>query len=175
MRIYLLLLVFFLVSWCTSLQPRTQVSEEQKQVEKTQVKNEQTTEVALPNIQSSWSQVCVKDICFVVEIADDAAERAQGLMRRANMDIDKGMRFIFDEPTAHAAFWMKNTLIPLDMIWVNNDMQIIALVHNATPCKEMPCPSYDPWSWYARYVLEINAWLAQQYGLSTWDSVVFEE
>ena len=77
------------------------------------------------------------------------------------------MWFVFDEPAGHMAFWMKNTLIPLDMIWVDQDMRIVSLAHNVQPCKVQECPSYDPGATPARYVLEVNGGLARKYDFAT--------
>lgn len=121
------------------------------------------------------AHICIKEHCFQVEIADEGVERMNGLMRRESMDSDKGMRFVFDAPTAHLAFWMKNTLIPLDMIWVDNDMHIASLARDVPPCEKDPCPSYDPGALYARYVLEVNAGEIEKHGFATGDIVLFKE
>jgi uncharacterized membrane protein (UPF0127 family) len=108
--------------------------------------------------------VCYNGKCFAVEIADDYAERQRGLMFRESLDEDKGMLFIFEEPGIHR-FWMKNTLIPLDMVWIDDSGTVVYVSSNTPPCKADPCPSYGP-SVNARYVLEINAGLASEISLS---------
>src|SRR3989344_7880186 len=70
----------------------------------------------------SGSRVCFEEDCFFVEIADENAERMKGLMNRTSMDADRGMLFIWEEEEIYS-FWMKDTLIPLDMIWLNKDKE----------------------------------------------------
>ena len=75
-----------------------------------------------------------------VEIADDEAERAQGLMNRTALADNSGMLFIFDAPR-EAAFWMKNTLIPLDMIFIRADGTIDRIAENRPPQDDTPTTS----------------------------------
>ena len=88
-----------------------------------------------------------------VEIVDDAKERAQGLMFREFLDDKNGMLFVFDDEDYHS-FWMKNTLIPLDMIFISDKLEIVDIIY-AEPCDEDPCGSYKPME-IAKYVLEVN-------------------
>ena len=88
----------------------------------------------------------------------------QGLMFRESLDEKAGMLFVFPNDTVHG-FWMKNTLVPLDMIWIDKNLTIID-IQTAEPCKTETCPSYIP-SGDARYVLEINANQSEKYGFRT--------
>ena len=103
---------------------------------------------------STGNTVKINENVFKVEIADDAQSRALGLMFREHLDEDKGMLFIFDDE-AERNFWMKNTKMPLGMIFMDKDGIIINIV-TAEPCKGEPCPSYAS-EGKAKYVLEINA------------------
>lgn len=106
---------------------------------------------------------------FEVELARSPAERAQGLMYRQHMAQDRGMLFIFSENGA-SPFWMKNTLIPLDIIFVDAHKKIVNIVAMATPQTEtprMPTGNY-------RYVLEINGGLAEKAGIKPGDRLEFE-
>lgn len=97
---------------------------------------------------------------FVVELADDAAERAQGLMQRDRLDADRGMFFVY-ETSRRATFWMKDTLIPLDMIFAD-DRGVVTRVHaNAVPLDETPIDGGAG----VRFVLEINGGLAARLGI----------
>ena len=100
------------------------------------------------------SRVCFGENCFVVEVVDSAAERTTGLMNRESLADDRGMLFIFDSEALYP-FWMKNTLIPLDMIWLDADKKIVAIQENAVPCVADPCPIYNP-KVPALYVVELN-------------------
>jgi len=88
-----------------------------------------------------------------VEIADSPIERQQGLMYRESLCDDCGMLFIF-EMEANYSFWMKNTLIPLDMVFIDSEMNVVDVLH-AQPCITEKCPSYIPKS-ASLYVLETN-------------------
>lgn len=112
-------------------------------------------------------QVCIKDRCFLVEIAANQSQRGYGLMNREHLDPDKGMLFVYDEEGYHS-FWMKNTLIPLDIIWINSSQDIVYIERNAQPCTSDYCPIIDPWR-NASYVLEINGGLCDKYGINVGD------
>jgi hypothetical protein len=110
---------------------------------------------------------------FVVrtELATDDDSRAQGLMFRDQLRPGTGMLFFF--PTAgDYPFWMKNTLIPLDIIWLDEGRKIVAIHHDVPPCKTTECPSYPP-NAVARYVLEVAAGVAKQHGLKVGDVLQF--
>lgn len=106
---------------------------------------------------------------FLVEIAADDATRARGLMFRDQMDEDRGMFFLFrrEEPRS---FWMMNTLIPLDIIYLDRELRIVSIVENARPCRRAPCPAY-PSRGPAQFVLEVNAGQAAALGLAPGDRV----
>jgi len=87
------------------------------------------------------------------EIADDNNERIKGLMFREKLDENSGMLFVF-ENEKNQTFWMKNTLIPLDMIFIGKDSRIVDIKY-AVPCKEDPCALYKSLK-PAQFVLEVN-------------------
>jgi uncharacterized protein len=97
------------------------------------------------------------------ELAITQTQREQGLMFRRQLAANKGMLFVF--PASQAiAVWMKNTLIALDIVFLNEDGQIIDIAADVPPCRETPCPIYRSIG-KARYMLEISAGLARQYDL----------
>ena len=104
-----------------------------------------------------------------VELARTDAERARGLMNRASLPPDAGMLFLFPESDDHS-FWMKNTFIPLDMIFIDEGGGIVGLVEQATPgsltLRSIGAPS--------RYVLEVNGGWAAARGVRAGDRVRFE-
>ena len=107
-----------------------------------------------------------------VEIAADDETRAQGLMYRDRVRDGWGMLFFFPADEA-LSFWMKNTLIPLDMIWIGGDQVVKSVTSDVPPCKADPCPSY-PSGAPARYVLEVAAGVARAHGVKPGDKVRFE-
>lgn len=118
------------------------------------------------------NKVCFKDNCFYVELAVTPQQRAQGLMFRRHLDYNRGMLFIFENEGRYS-FWMKNTFIPLDIIWLNKDKEVVFIEENAQPCKEnFLCPTIRPKA-EAKYVLELNAGVVNDIGLEVGDRVSF--
>lgn len=109
---------------------------------------------------------------FRVEIADDDAERAQGLMYRNRMDDDHGMLFVFENEQPQS-FWMMNTHIPLDILYFDAQGRLVSASRNTPPCSSgVRCPSY-PSEGRAKYVLELNAGQAKAIGLKKGDRITF--
>ena len=105
----------------------------------------------------------------VVELARTDAERARGLMHRASLPEDRGMLFLFDETEEHP-FWMKDTPLPLDMIFVDEEGRVVGVVERAAPGTTTQRTVGVP----SRYVLEVNGGWARAHGVSTGDRVRFE-
>ncbi|MCV6595098.1 MAG: DUF192 domain-containing protein [Silicimonas sp.] len=98
---------------------------------------------------------------FSVELADDPAERSQGLMHRETLARSAGMLFVYDHPQ-RVSFWMRNTLIPLDMIFLDGAGRVSRIHENAIPLDETAIEGGDD----IQYVLEINGGLSAQLGLT---------
>lgn len=108
------------------------------------------------HLRGDWGQAR-----FRVEVADDEQERAQGLMHRSNLSPGAGMLFVFEE-TGPVSFWMKNTLLPLDMIFMD-ERGVISRIHpDAVPHDITPISGGSS----VRYVLEINAGLSRAMGIA---------
>ena len=107
------------------------------------------------DLRGEWGQAR-----FTVELADSNALRAQGLMFRESMAQRAGMLFVYDRPQ-RAVFWMKNTLIPLDMIFVDRQGAVTAVHHDAIPGDLTPIDGGHK----VFAVLEINGGLARKYGI----------
>ncbi len=122
--------------------------------------------------EKSIKKVCINGICVQAEIADSEAEKTRGLMYRASLGWESAMLFIFDQE-ARYSFWMKNMLIPLDIIWIDSDKNIIDITQNALPCKEQSgCGSIFPAS-QIKYVLEVNSGFAERSKIRIGDKVEF--
>jgi uncharacterized membrane protein (UPF0127 family) len=108
---------------------------------------------------------------FSVEIADTPAQREHGLMDRTSMPGDHGMLFVFPDSEPRT-FWMKNTLIPLDILYFDNARRLVSVQEDVPPCRADPCPVY-PSIAPARYVLELNAGVAEKLGVRRGDAITF--
>ncbi|MDP4742823.1 MAG: DUF192 domain-containing protein [Schleiferiaceae bacterium] len=97
---------------------------------------------------------------FRLELAETAAETAQGMMYRRSVPEGTGMLFIMTEERPQS-FWMRNTYVPLDIIYLKADGAVVSIQANAQPMNEMPLPSEGP----AKYVLEIAGGGSAQYGI----------
>jgi len=108
------------------------------------------------NLRGAWGEAR-----FSVEVADDDAERAQGLMNRESMPRNAGMLFVYPAPK-RVGFWMKNTLIPLDMIFMDRTGEVQHVHHEAQPGDLRPKFGGDN----IQYALEINGGLARRMGIA---------
>ena len=115
-------------------------------------------------------QVCNKSICFDVEVADTPEKKITGLMNRESLAEDAGMIFVNESP-AYMQMHMLNTLIPLDMIWIAEDGEVIYMKEFAAPCPpedwaNNECQKFGPPAGtLAKYVLEINGNAARKAGI----------
>jgi len=109
----------------------------------------------LAALRGDWGQAQ-----FTIEVADTNAERAKGLMNRDSMPKSAGMLFVYPRPKT-VGFWMKNTLIPLDMIFMDRTGTVRHIHHRAQPGDLQPKFGGDN----IQYVLEINGGLADQMGM----------
>jgi uncharacterized protein len=104
-----------------------------------------------------------------IEIADNDYERALGLMYRKKMDDSKGMLFI-QEYMEPQSFWMKNTYISLDIIYVDDDMKIVSIAKNTEPFSYESIPSDSD----AKYVVEVIAGFCRKYKVKVGDRISFD-
>lgn len=116
-------------------------------------------------------EVCFESSCYIVEVVDDSEERARGLMFRENLGEKEGMLFVFDEEAEHG-FWMKNTFIELDIIWIDSEGKVVFIEEKSRPCGET-CEVISP-KVKAKYVLEINGGESEKIGLEKGSFVELE-
>lgn len=107
-------------------------------------------------LKGDWGQAR-----FVIELADTPQERSRGLMHRESLPRGAGMLFVYERPQ-RAEFWMKNTLIPLDMIFADRTGRVTRVHHMAQPGDLTPIPGGDA----VFAVLEINGGLARRFGIA---------
>jgi uncharacterized protein len=103
-----------------------------------------------------------------IEIVDKESERNQGLMYRTRMGEFQGMLFLFDKPGPQA-FWMRNTYIPLDIIYVNEKKEVVSIQKNAEVMNDKSLPSSKP----AQFVVEVNAGFSERYGIMEGTTIQF--
>lgn len=103
-----------------------------------------------------------------IEIADDDARRERGMMYRRQMELNRGMLFIFEDEDLRS-FWMKNTYLPLDILYISAQKKIVRIHENVATLNERSIPSDFP----AKYVLEVNAGFCSLYNILDGDEVTF--
>jgi YVTN family beta-propeller protein len=110
-----------------------------------------------------------------VDIANDPSEHARGLMFKKNLEWNNGMLFVFDDENTRS-FWMKNTLIPLDMLFIDSNLTIVDIKEYAQPCIDAnnTCPSYVS-AQPAKFVLELNAGFVQNKTVRVGDRLVLND
>lgn len=118
----------------------------------------------------SKKSVCLKDICVKVNVADTEKARTKGLMFREKLGEKEGMLFIFPEEDIYS-FWMKNTKIALDMLWIDKNKRIADIKTHVQPCLER-CPDLVPRR-KAQYVLEVNSGFVHRNKIKIGDKVRF--
>lgn len=110
---------------------------------------------------------------YRLEVARTPEETAQGLMYRESLPERTGMLFLFRDAATHK-FWMKNTMIPLDIIWLDHTGRVVYVSANTPPCRVDPCPSYGPEGPVAA-VLEIAGGLAEKEKVTVGSSITLED
>jgi uncharacterized membrane protein (UPF0127 family) len=109
------------------------------------------------------------DVPVAVEIAATPERQSLGLMYRKELGTDAGMLFVFPR-SQHLTFWMKNTVLPLDMIFIGDDHHIVGIVKDAVPYTTTPREVAGE----SRYVLEVNAGFSDRRGVRAGDAVTFD-
>jgi len=127
------------------------------------------TSLAACSARASGPSVELKGQRFDVEIADTEPARERGLMFRESMPADHGMLFLFDD-NAVRTFWMKNCRMPLDILYFDEKYKLVSVQQRVPACRSEPCPVY-PSEGAAKYVLELNAGVADKLGVKPGDAI----
>lgn len=157
---YLKLVVFLLITISIS-----SCKKDKKVIKQTEISFTKEGELTLFKTTTDSTKVLID-----IEIADTDYDIQTGLMYRNSMEDNQGMLFVFDDVTERS-FYMKNTKIPLDLIFIDGNHTIVSFQKNAKPFDESSLPSNAP----AKYVLEINAGLVDTWNLSVGDSISFTD
>lgn len=129
---------------------------------------EQSPARGLPVEEISIETETGKTVTLEMEIAESPVDLQVGLMYRKEMDENRGMFFLMGRTPAVTSFWMKNTFLPLDILFVDKDGRIAHIHRNATPHSLTPISSREP----VIAVIEINAGRADELGIAIGDKVV---
>lgn len=127
------------------------------------------------NLDDSWASFLNSDgseVEILLEIADTQERRRIGLMNRLDLHYDQGMIFIFEQ-SIRGGFWMKNTLIYLDMIFLDENMVVVDIVRHAPPCRTEECPGYGS-DFPFKYVVEVNGGWAASNGVKPGSKLKFK-
>lgn len=116
-------------------------------------------------------EVCFEENCFIVELAKSPKDKARGLMFRKKLRPSQGMLFIFEEE-GYYPFWMKNMEFPLDIIWINNDKEVVFIREDVSPCSGDYCEKINSYK-QASYVLELVAGKVKETNIENGDKVIF--
>ena len=116
----------------------------------------------------SSPQFCFSDYCLSLEIADSQEKRELWLMFREQLNEWSGMIFVFTWEDYHW-MWMRNMVIPLDIIWVDKNYEVVKIV-SANPCEKEICDIYKP-NVKNLFVIEIGSWVAKNLWLKQWDKI----
>ena len=168
-RLSLLMILGILLLGCSTPQPSETAKTPDKPLESPSVvapisaKQEQTLPIS--------AKAIVAGKVIQLEVAQTPQQQQIGLMNRTSLADDRGMLFPFDPPQP-ARFWMKNTLIPLDMIFLRNGV-VSAIAANVPPCTSDPCPIYGPGTTIDR-VMELRGGRAAELGLKAGDRLTIE-
>lgn len=126
--------------------------------------------LALPLLAGGKGTLTMKGHAFTVEVASTPAEKAKGLMERANLPQDRCMVFLYDEEGYHP-IWMKNCLIALDVVWVDAQGKVVELLEKVPPCSPMlgnDCPTFGG-TVPGRYFVEFAVGTFKRTGLKKGD------
>lgn len=156
-RIFFILGILFLFS----CQSKTSKTAERSSIDTGEVEFTKEGELA---INSPDGEVRLK---LEIEIAETDYEQETGLMYRKSMAENQGMLFVYDDERPRPNFYMKNTYIALDLLYISGENEVVDINKNAKPLDESSLPSHAP----AKYVLEINAGLVDQSGIEIGDKV----
>jgi uncharacterized membrane protein (UPF0127 family) len=123
-------------------------------------------------VNKDLTDVCFQDgYCVKAEVKDTLEDRALGLMFREKLDEDKGMLFIFEKPDTYS-FWMKNMKISIDIIFLNENKEIVSIHEKVLPCFSDPCPMYGP-DEPSLYVVEVQEGFSKKHGLEEGQKIEF--
>lgn len=127
--------------------------------------------ICSPSLGEGNNRVCFKELCIPVELARTQGELIRGLQFRTFLDKEAGMLFIFPQSDLYH-FWMRNTLFPLDIIWLDESKKVVYIAAGLPPCRNDPCEIYGSQK-QSRYALEVNAGFVEAHRIHIGDKAEF--
>jgi len=128
--------------------------------------------IFLISCKPKQNQVCFEQNCFNVELAVTEEEQNKGLSDRGFLEQDKGMLYIFENESIYK-FWMKDMLIPIDIVWVDSNFTVVDMMKNARPCNGPVCLEIVPEK-EAKYVLEFSNGTSEKINLTLDSKFLFK-
>jgi uncharacterized membrane protein (UPF0127 family) len=128
-----------------------------------------TVLLSLSGCAPQGERICLRDICYSIDVMRTDVQRQQGLMFREGLGQGKGMLFVFDAEYIYP-FWMKNMLFAIDILWLDKNKRVVYMETNVPPCRSEACSVYTP-SVKAMYVLEIPAGDAAKHRINLGDTL----
>lgn len=120
-----------------------------------------------------WGVICFGTECISVRVAETLSQKSKGLANVTDLKRNEGMLFAF-RGEHRRFFWMKNVLIPLDIIWMDRNFEIVEISRNQQPCRGFFCPPISP-RVKSQYVLELNAGMADKMKLRISNQASFRQ
>lgn len=133
----------------------------------------QDVQITALRVESVDIETSSGTVMVIAEIAGTPEKQRRGLMFRSSLGENEGMLFVFPDEQQRT-FWMKDTLIPLDMIFIDSSGTIVDVKKSVQPCKADPCPTYTS-KQAAQHVLEVNAGFSDKYGVEEGSVVTVPE
>ncbi len=171
-QIACLSLGLLLISCSAGASPRSEIEAKPSPSQTSEAQPLVPSPAAMGQILPLSASFKVSDQVIKLEVAKTPDEQEMGLMYRTSLPDDRGMLFAFSPPRP-TQFWMKNTLIPLDMLFLRKGA-IRAIAANVPPCKSNPCPTYGPRTEDIDQVIELGAGRAAALGLKVGDRITIE-
>jgi len=128
----------------------------------------QTTATGCDGLE--YTHVCFQNKCIDAEVRSTSAGRIIGLLNYSYLEDERGMLFVFDKPGRHR-LWMKDMKFPVDMVWIDSQMNIVEIVKNVQPCYDIDCPRYGG-TYDSLYAVEVRDGFCEEFDVTVGQTVL---